>query len=202
MWYFQSKRKKVVKELLSRPGLEPTVTAQHAIIVRTQCDRKFQLSNGAITFAVVVFYASSTTSASSSCLEAAAHYFPVIQYVVAHYGISDSGVGVREEVRLSQLQGQVKGFSGVQDRQHIMTELDALTGDADAQVWLGKKYFWGLQGLPRDEHLARHWFERAVQQNHPEGLYNLGIACLSGTAVSHRSDLIMCEGCPLYDVIW
>jgi TPR repeat protein len=37
----------------------------------------------------------------------------------------------------------------------VHTEAEAADGNADAQTWLAKKYFWGLGGVERDEMAAR-----------------------------------------------
>lgn len=68
------------------------------------------------------------------------------------------------------------------DDQHLLTEQDALGGDPDAQIWLAKKHFWGLGGLPRNEHVARYWFEQAAAQGHAEALYNVGVLHAHGQA--------------------
>lgn len=120
------------------------------------------------------------TKGQANTLAAASYYFPIAQYVTAHYGISHAGVGVLEEVRLMVSKGKVQGYAGEDDSSHQLSEFDALAGDAEAQAWLGKKYFWGLGGLQRNEHMAREWFERAAAQNHPEGLYNLGCFYANG----------------------
>jgi TPR repeat protein len=105
----------------------------------------------------------------------AAHYFPVTQYVVSHYGAVDTGVGMLEEVRLLDTSGHPQGFGGEEDLMHQFTEAEALGGDPAAQTWLGKRYFWGWGGLTPDEVAARGWFERAAAQGEPEALYNLGV---------------------------
>jgi hypothetical protein len=38
---------------------------------------------------------------------------------------------------------------------HQHTEAEAHDGNAHAQTWLAKKYFWGLGGLQRNEMMAR-----------------------------------------------
>lgn len=111
----------------------------------------------------------------TTCIAMAAHYFPVTQYVVSHYGAVDTGVGMLEEVRLLDTSGHPQGFGGEEDLMHQFTEAEALGGDPAAQTWLGKRYFWGWGGLTPDEVAARGWFERAAAQGEPEALYNLGV---------------------------
>lgn len=118
-----------------------------------------------------------------NCHVAASYYFPIAQYVGANYGEPHSGAGVLDDVRISQFNnGQVTGFGGEDDQQHSLSEVDAHAGDPNAQVWLGKKYFWGLGGLQRNEDVARFWFERAAEQGHAEGLYNVGSLHHNGDA--------------------
>eukprot|EP00981_Chlorochromonas_danica_P003294 scaffold642_cov166-Ochromonas_danica.AAC.11 len=119
----------------------------------------------------------------SDCLEAAAYYFPISQYTVSQYSLFHSGTGEVEDVRLESFEGlAISGFGGLTDDQHLLTEQDALGGDPDAQIWLAKKHFWGLGGLPRNEHVARHWFEQAAAQGHAEALYNVGVLHAHGQA--------------------
>lgn len=117
----------------------------------------------------------------TSCEAAAMYYFPITQYVNPHYSVPDSGVGIIEEVRLIW-NNKAEGFAGESDSTHQLTEYDAFNGDAEAQTWLAKKYFWGLRGLKSDLKQAKLWFERAAAQNHPEALYNIGLFYKDGIA--------------------
>lgn len=54
----------------------------------------------------------STTASETDCKTAAAHYFPVTQYVAAQFGASHSGAGPMEEVRLIVTGGAPEGHRG------------------------------------------------------------------------------------------
>lgn len=45
---------------------------------------------------------------------------------------------------------------GEEDEHHQHSEADAFDGDPNAQVWLAKKFFWGLGGIERNERVARY----------------------------------------------
>eukprot|EP01038_Epipyxis_sp_PR26KG_P017360 gene17360-23977_t len=122
-----------------------------------------------------------------SCPIAASYYFPVTQYVASHFGMAETGVGQVEDISLyisgkSNFGYNFIGHKGELDPLHIETEADAALGDANAQVWLAKKYYWGFGGVPRDETLAKYWFQQAANQNNPEGLYNIGAFYAEGRA--------------------
>ncbi len=90
---------------------------------------------------------------SSICSAASSLYFPITQYVSSHYGISNSGVNIPEEVLLEN--GQFSGQEGTEDNLHIYYESEAAAGNADAAVYMGKRFFWGLGGVEPDEVEAR-----------------------------------------------
>ena len=118
----------------------------------------------------------------NECLAAAAYYFPVTQYVSSRMGKIESGVGILEEVRLVVSGSNPVGHGGEEDELHVHNEAQAHDGDAHAQTYLGKKYFWGWGGVQRNERVARRWFEQAAEQGDPEGLYNMGAFYANGQA--------------------
>ena len=110
---------------------------------------------------------------SNECPVAASLYFPVTQFVAAHFGIIESGVHIPEDIRI-----QTVGFDeqfGTESTVHVLEEAEAHNGDPDAQVWLARRYWWGMGGLPPNEAMAMRYFQYAADQNHPEGLYNVGV---------------------------
>lgn len=115
------------------------------------------------------------------CMSAAAHYFPLSQYTTSHFGILDSGVGHLEQVYLTGLASSSWGFAaahgvaGEDDQLHQVHEAEAEGGNADAQLWLARRYYWGWGGLQPNVRMARQWFERAAAQGNAEGLYNVGV---------------------------
>ncbi|KAJ1418481.1 hypothetical protein B484DRAFT_481628, partial [Ochromonadaceae sp. CCMP2298] len=112
----------------------------------------------------------------ADCAVAASHYFPIAQYVISQYDMEGKGVGVLEQVRLiagESVPGY--GYAGEADTQHQHTEAEARDGNADAQTWLARKYYWGFGGLSPNPRLARRWFQKAAKQGDPQGMYNLGI---------------------------
>ena len=54
-------------------------------------------------------------------------------------------------------------------------EVEAAEGNAEAQVWLGVRHYWGSSGYASNTTLARHYFELAAKQNNGEALYCLGM---------------------------
>ena len=97
----------------------------------------------------------------NDCLSATSHYFGVMQYVTAHFGMVETGVGVLEDVRLEQ--GDFAGHLGEDDEVHQYNEAEAEAGDANAQMWLGRRYFWGFGGLQPNPLIAR----RSVLERSP-----------------------------------
>jgi len=121
-----------------------------------------------------------TSLQENECEAALAHYFPVMQYVTAHFGILETGVGVLEDVRISS--NDFLGQHGEEDDLHVYNENEAQAGDAEAQMWLGKRHFWGLGGVDPNPVIARRYFENAAAQGNVEGLYNLGVFAANGQA--------------------
>lgn len=50
----------------------------------------------------------------------------------------------------------------------------ARRGEAEAAYLLGRLYYYDEAGVPRDWHIAAHWFERAAHAGHAGGQYKLG----------------------------
>ena len=119
----------------------------------------------------------------TECLVAAGHYFPVAQFVAGHFGLVETGVGLLEDVRIaSASESGFQGHQGEDDELQLHHEAEAEAGDAHAQMWLGRRAFWGYGGLQPNAAQARRWFERAAQQGDPEGLYNVGVFHNNGQA--------------------
>ena len=53
-------------------------------------------------------------------------------------------------------------------------EQEAAEGNAEAQVWLGVRHYWGSSGYASNSTIARQYFEKAARQNNGEALYCLG----------------------------
>jgi TPR repeat protein len=103
-------------------------------------------------------------------------YFPITQYVASHFGQLESGVSVPQWVNLEgEEYGGFGGHLGEDDGLQIMEEAEARSGSANAQVWIALRYWWGYGALNPNPQLAREWFQRAADLNHPEGLYNIGV---------------------------
>ena len=114
----------------------------------------------------------------SECLTALAHLFTVSQSVTANYGIVDNGITAMEDVRI--MTADLKQHAGIDNDDHQFNELEANQGNPDAQLYLARRFFWGQGGVRPDPDLARHWFEAAAEQLHPEALYNLGVLYNTG----------------------
>ncbi|MFT3997147.1 MAG: tetratricopeptide repeat protein, partial [Asticcacaulis sp.] len=56
----------------------------------------------------------------------------------------------------------------------------ALGGDADAQNAIGTWFYQGDALLPKDEAVARQWFEVAARTGHAEAAFNLGVMYARG----------------------
>jgi len=117
----------------------------------------------------------------NECFRAVSHYFPVSQYVTANFGLTaDTGVALLEDVRISS--GTYLGQSGEDDELQLHNEAEAEAGNTDAQMWLGRRYFWGYGGLQPNVRQARQWFERAAALGDAEGMYNVGVFHNNGQA--------------------
>lgn len=57
-------------------------------------------------------------------------------------------------------------------------------GDAEAQYYLGRLYFYRIEGIRRDYRTAASWFRRAAQQGHAAAQYKLGGMCFTGRGVA------------------
>lgn len=56
-------------------------------------------------------------------------------------------------------------------------------GDAMAQLYLGKMYFYGWEGTPKDYNTAIAWFEKSVKQGNAEAEWALGYMYAKGKGV-------------------
>jgi len=120
------------------------------------------------------------SDSENECFRAVAHYFPVSQYVTANFGMVDTGVALLEDVRLSE--GMYLGQAGEGDELQLHNEAEAEAGNTEAQMWLGRRYFWGYGGLQPNAAQARRWFERAAALGDAEGMYNVGVFHNNGQA--------------------
>lgn len=59
----------------------------------------------------------------------------------------------------------------------------AAQGNADAQFWLGRMYYYG-QVLPQDFKLAAMWYQRAAAQGQLKAMNNLGNLYRTGEGVT------------------
>ena len=53
-------------------------------------------------------------------------------------------------------------------------------GDLDAQYRLGRSYYFGEDGAPKDEEKAFHWFQRAAEGDSIAAQYYLGVCYSRG----------------------
>jgi TPR repeat protein len=99
-------------------------------------------------------------------------YFPIAQYVAAHWGDVASGVRLNEIVHIEEAKemglGRLQESIGEGDL-HAREEAEAALGNSDAMLWLARRYFWGYGGVEPNIEMARYWFERAAENNNPEG---------------------------------
>ena len=63
------------------------------------------------------------------------------------------------------------------------------SGDAAAQYWLAKHYYWGRAGLPLNFTAAVHWNRMAAQQGHAEALQFMGILYAKGHGVEPNPEV-------------
>lgn len=54
-------------------------------------------------------------------------------------------------------------------------EMRAEEGDAEAQLWLGRQYYWGRGGVARNRAVAAHHFRAAALGGAVGAMYDLGI---------------------------
>lgn len=57
-------------------------------------------------------------------------------------------------------------------------------GDAEAQYYLGRLYFYRIEGIRRDYRTASRWFRRAAQQGNAAAEYKLGGMYFTGRGVA------------------
>lgn len=56
----------------------------------------------------------------------------------------------------------------------------AQKGDVQAQRDLGCAYWHGEHGLPKNDHLSRHWYTMAAERGHAEAMYDVSTMYLNG----------------------
>jgi hypothetical protein len=95
------------------------------------------------------------TPGKLTCEAAAAYYFPVSQYVSAHFGDVESGISRPEVVILSGGEHRIAMTRGEDAVVHDLNVADAEHGDANAQMWLAMRYFWGYAGVQPNLAAAR-----------------------------------------------
>lgn len=116
-----------------------------------------------------------------SCNVAGSYYLPIMKYVTTHFGDVETGVGVPDGVLLADLPSPDDIFMSMNTgggggggrgggsptrgttnsivestlREHYETE--AAAGNADAQMWLGIRSYWGTSGLEANATTARKY---------------------------------------------
>lgn len=60
----------------------------------------------------------------------------------------------------------------------------ARAGDADAQAFMGRCYYWGEKGVKVNDAEAYRWIQKSVQKKSPYGYFHLAQFYLNGTIVS------------------
>ena len=90
------------------------------------------------------------------CMISAAHYFSVSQYVSSHVGIFEAGIRRLQEVHI-MFPEQLLGNTGEGDIINTHTEAEAIGGDPEAQMFMGRRYYWGFGGVPPNIDIARRY---------------------------------------------
>ena len=116
----------------------------------------------------------------SICNAAASLFFPLDEYLSSRFGYAGTGVAIPEQLKLSE--SNFDAQFGTDSTVHVLEEAEARNGNADAAVWMARRYWWGYGGLIPDPVVARQWFQRAADLDHPEGLYNMGVLLQQGFA--------------------
>lgn len=62
----------------------------------------------------------------------------------------------------------------------------ARQGDAEAQYYLGRLYFYRVKGMRQDYRAAARWFRRAAEQGHAAARYKLGGMYFTGRGVAQN----------------
>ena len=73
------------------------------------------------------------------CRIAMSYYWPVVQYVVDHFGQIETGVGKPEEIRLANGLEPLELYEGEDALLHEVNAAEADGGNADAQMWMVSK---------------------------------------------------------------
>ncbi|HCC53716.1 MAG TPA: sel1 repeat family protein [Desulfobulbaceae bacterium] len=60
----------------------------------------------------------------------------------------------------------------------------AQRGEADAQYYLGRLYYYDVKGVRKDYRMSAKWFHRAARQGHAAAQYKLGGMYFSGRGVN------------------
>jgi len=65
----------------------------------------------------------------------------------------------------------------------------ARQGDAEAQYYLGRLYYYDNTGVPQSYRTAARWFERSARQGHAAAQYKIGGMYFSGRGVAQNDRL-------------
>lgn len=112
---------------------------------------------------------------------------------VRKLGAAATFMSARRPIRTTQADCEIRGGEYVSyDRANYQTALQvwmsqALTGDADAQNYVGEIYLKGL-GTPPDFGMAAQWFQKSVDQGNKRAMTNLAYLYEEGLGVG-KDDL-------------
>lgn len=84
-------------------------------------------------------------------------------------------------------------IAGEDDELHVWKERDASNGDPSADIWLARRYYFGLGGVERNADMALRHFRRAAERGLAEGLYNVGFFYDNGDAGLETNPVLALE---------
>ena len=89
----------------------------------------------------------------NQCNVALLYYYTVAQYTASHFSVYEAGIKPLERVRVTRNR-ELQGQGGVDDALYVIKIMEADAGDAQADVWLAKAYYFGYNGLERNANEA------------------------------------------------
>ena len=110
------------------------------------------------------------------------HYCQAARIAVAEID-GGSSLPFTETVRLSS-DGGTQGQSGDDDELLQYIKLQADAGEAVALMQMGRLYYAGQRGIPREAGRALRYFQQAAEQGVPEAEFNLGVMESRGEGVT------------------
>jgi TPR repeat protein len=114
------------------------------------------------------------------------HYCQAARIAVAQID-GGSSLPFTETVRLSSDQG-TQGQSGDDDELLQYIKLQADAGEAGALMQMGRLYYAGQRGIPREADRALEYFQQAAEQGVPEAEFNIGVMESRGEGATGEVD--------------